>query len=103
LYPPTQPIPTKPPAYSRNYLTVPDDLIDFTPERRAKAIENIKRYKLSAPVMPYNPAILGKVDGLLGAINIGNLGGGTNWPGGGYDPEGHTVYVQAAKDGIAGT
>jgi quinoprotein glucose dehydrogenase len=102
-YPPTQPIPTKPPAYSRNYLKVPDDLIDFTPELRAKALENIKRYKLGTPGMPYNPPILGKVDGLLGAINIGNLGGGTNWPGGGYDPEGHTVYVQAANAGIGGT
>ena len=29
---PTQPFPTKPPAYSRNVLKVPDDLIDFTPE-----------------------------------------------------------------------
>jgi quinoprotein glucose dehydrogenase len=102
-YPPTQPIPTKPPAYSRNYLKVPDDLIDFTPELRAKALENIKRFKVGTPGMPYNPPILGTLDGLLGAINIGNLGGGTNWPGGGYDPEGHTVYVQAANAGIGGT
>jgi len=102
-YPPTQPIPTKPPAYSRNYLKVPDDLIDFTPELRAKALENIKRFKVGPAGMPYNPPILGKIDGLLGAINIGNLGGGTNWPGGGYDPEGHTVYVQAANAGIGGT
>jgi quinoprotein glucose dehydrogenase len=102
-YPPTQPIPTKPPAYSRNFLTVPDDLIDFTPEMRAKAIENLKRYKLGPVGMPYNPPIVGSVNGLLGAINIGNLGGGTNWPGGGYDPENHTVYVQAANAGIGGT
>src|ERR1700681_4447513 len=70
-YPPTQPIPTKPPAYSRNYLTVADDLVDFTPELRAKALENIKRFKVGPVGMPYNPPILGKVDGLLGAINIG--------------------------------
>ena len=102
-YPPTQPIPTRPPAYSRNELKVPDDLIDFTPQLRAQALENIKRYKLSVPGMPYNPPILGKSDGLLGAINIGNLGGGTNWPGGGYDPETHTVFSQAANAGITGT
>jgi len=102
-YPPTQPIPTKPKAYSRNYLTVPDDLIDFTPELRAKAQENIKRYRVMPVGMPYNPPLLGSLNGLLGAINIGNLGGGTNWPGGGYDPEGHTVYVQAANAGIGGT
>ena len=34
---PTQPFPTKPPAYARNYIKVPDDLIDFTPEMRAQA------------------------------------------------------------------
>ena len=38
---PTQPFPTKPPAYARNYLKVPDDLIDFTPEMRAQALKNI--------------------------------------------------------------
>src|SRR5204863_9630286 len=33
---PTQPFPTKPPAFTRQGLTV-DDLIDFTPELRAGA------------------------------------------------------------------
>jgi glucose dehydrogenase len=102
-YPPTQPIPTKPPAYSRNYLKMPDDLIDFTPAMRQQALENMKRYKVMPEGMPYNPPILGKVNGLLGAINIGNLGGGTNWPGGSYDPETHTAFVQAANAGITGT
>ena len=35
----------------------------------------------------YNPPIVGNVNGLLGAINMGNANGGTNWPGGGADPE----------------
>ena len=30
----------------------------------------------------YNPPMLGDVNGLLGAINMGNAVGGTNWPGG---------------------
>ena len=38
---PTQPFPTKPPAFDRQGLTV-DDLIDFTPELRAEAIELLK-------------------------------------------------------------
>src|SRR6266436_1397504 len=67
----TQPFPTKPPPYSRNYLKVPDDLIDFTPELRAQALKNLERYKVSPWL--YNPPILGNVNGLLGAINIGNL------------------------------
>ena len=40
--------------------------------------------------------------GLLGAINVGNAGGGTNWPGAGYDPETHIVYAQAANSSAAG-
>ena len=39
---PTQPFPTKPPAYARNFLKLPDDLIDFTPEMRAQALEQIE-------------------------------------------------------------
>ena len=53
----------------------------------------MKRYKV-APWM-YNPPILGNVNGMLGAINMGNAIGGTNWPGVAYDPETHTVYAQA--------
>jgi quinoprotein glucose dehydrogenase len=95
---PTQPFPTKPPAYARNYLKVPDDLIDFTPALRAEALEAVKRYKVG-PWM-YNPPILGNVNGLLGAINMGNAVGGTNWPGIAYDPEMHTVFAQANNAGL---
>jgi len=85
---PTQPFPTKPPAYSRNYLKAPDDLIDYTPELRTQAIELLKRYKVAAS--PFVPAILGNVTGMLGAIAAGTA---TNWPGAGYDPELHNVYA----------
>src|SRR6202008_3544842 len=34
---PTQPFPTTPPAYARNFLRIPDARIDFTPEMRAQA------------------------------------------------------------------
>jgi quinoprotein glucose dehydrogenase len=95
---PTQPIPTKPPPYARNFLKIPDDVIDFTPQLRAQALENLKRYK-NGPL--FNPAIVGSATGLVGAINIGNAGGGTNWPGGSFDPETHIVYVQAAAAGVS--
>jgi quinoprotein glucose dehydrogenase len=98
---PTQPFPTKPPAYARNVLKVPDDLIDFTPELRAKALEQIKHYKVG-PWM-YNPAVLGDVNGILGAINMGNAVGGTNWPGVAYDPESHNVIANANNVGITST
>src|SRR5262245_25009326 len=95
---PTQPYPTKPPPYARNYLKLPDDLIDFTPELRAQAVKNLERYKV-APWM-YNPPILGDVNGVLGAINFGNAVGGTNWPGVAYDPETHNIIAQANNVGI---
>jgi quinoprotein glucose dehydrogenase len=31
---------------------------------------------------------------------MGNLGGGTNWPGGGYDPETHVAFAPASNAGI---
>ncbi|OFW26737.1 MAG: quinoprotein glucose dehydrogenase [Acidobacteria bacterium RIFCSPLOWO2_02_FULL_65_29] len=98
---PTQPYPTKPPPYARNYLRAPDDLIDFTPALRAQAIKNLERYKVG-PWM-YNPAVLGNVNGILGAINMGNAVGGTNWPGIAYDPETHTVFAQANNTGLTAT
>jgi quinoprotein glucose dehydrogenase len=91
---PTQPFPSKPPAYSRNFLKLPDDLIDFTPEMRADAIERVKHYRVEGM---YTPPVVGDVNKWLGGISMGNASGGTNWPGGGYDPETHTVYVQAAQ------
>jgi quinoprotein glucose dehydrogenase len=96
-YSPTQPIPTRPPAYARNFVNIPDDIIDYTPELRAQGLKQLERYK---PGPLFAPPILGNVNGLLGTLNVGNLGGGTNWPGGGYDPETHIVYAPASNAGI---
>src|ERR1700740_67781 len=63
-YSPTQPIPTKPPAYSRNGVSI-DDLIDFTPELRARAKEIASKYHLG-PVSP--PPSESKIDGPLGTL-----------------------------------
>jgi quinoprotein glucose dehydrogenase len=90
----TQPHPTKPPPYARNILRLPDDLIDFTPELRAEALELLKRYKYTPSV--FVPPILGNVNGLLGAL--GGVGTATNWPGSAYDPELHTVFAQAGNN-----
>jgi glucose dehydrogenase len=97
----SQPFPTRPAPYTRTVLKVPDDLIDFTPELRAQALKQIARYRLG-PTM-YNPPVLGNVNGLLGAVNMGNAVGGTNWPGGGYDPELHTAFTPGNNVGITAT
>ena len=96
-YSPTQPFPTKPPAYARQAITV-DELIDFTPELRAKALEAVKMYRMGPMFLP---PVVSQVGGPLAALTIGTLGGGTNWPGASYDPETHTVFVQAANAGVS--
>ena len=99
-YAPTQPHPPAALMYGRNALN-DDDLIDFTPELRAQAQEDSSSATSGYQGVVYNPPIVGNVNGLLGAINMGNANGGTNWPGGGYDPETHTVFAQAAMASIA--
>jgi glucose dehydrogenase len=92
-YAPTQPFPAKPPAYSRNGISV-DELIDFTPELRQEATQVASKFKIG-PI--FTPPALSKIGGPLATLTVGTAGGGTNWPGGSYDPETHTVYVQACN------
>jgi quinoprotein glucose dehydrogenase len=96
-YSPTQPFPTKPPAYARQSINE-DELINFTPELRAEALERVKMYRLGPMFLP--PSV-SKVEGPLASLTIGTLGGGTNWPGASYDPELHTVFAQAANAGVS--
>jgi quinoprotein glucose dehydrogenase len=95
-YSPTQPFPTKPPAYARQAVTV-DDLIDFTPALRSQALQIVESMKMG-PM--FNPPLVSKLGGPLAALTLGTTGGGTNWPGAGYDPETHTVYAQANNSQI---
>jgi quinoprotein glucose dehydrogenase len=92
-YSPTQPIPTKPVAYARNGISV-DDLIDFTPGLRDQARTLIAKYKIG-PV--FTPPVESKVEGPLATLTLGTASGGTNWPGGSYDPETHTAYLYACN------
>ena len=92
-YAPTQPHPPARLQYARNFLNVPDDLIDFTPALRAEALERLKKYKW-APT-PFLPSVAGDANGALwGAVTSGTA---TNWPGGGYDPELHIAFAPAGN------
>ncbi len=88
-YSPTQPFPTKPPAYDRQGVTI-DDLIDFTPELRAEAVKVASRYKMG-PL--FTPPVVSKREGPLGTFIRPAR---TNWPGGAYDPETHILYVPSS-------
>jgi len=89
-YSPTQPIPTKPPAYGVAGIPSVDDLIDFTPELRAEALKIVSKYKIG-PI--FTPIVVSKPEGPFGTILTTGV---TNWPGGSYDPESHILYVHAA-------
>jgi quinoprotein glucose dehydrogenase len=96
-YSPTQPFPLDAHGKPFNYDTqgfVVDDLIDFTPELRAEAVQLVSKYKLG-PV--FTPPVVSKVEGPLATLYMGGAGGGTNWPGGSYDPETHILYVNSQK------
>src|SRR5579864_1383988 len=94
---PTQPFPTKPPAYNRNSV-LESDLIDFTPELHAQAVEQAKRYRLG-PV--FLPAVVSKAEGPLAALTSGTLSGGVNWPGSAADPETHMFFTHACDACLA--
>src|SRR5471032_3398625 len=94
---PTQPFPTKPPAYARQSVGL-DDLIDFTPELNAEARRLVSRYKLGPMFLP---GVVSKVEGPTAALTIATTAGGTNWPGAAADPENHIVYAQASNHSVA--
>ncbi len=86
---PTQPIPTKPPPFEHQGVTV-DDLIDFTPELRAEAVELLKKYAYGPIFTP--PIVIGD-DGRKGTIVMPGPAGGANWGGACFDPETGMLYV----------
>jgi quinoprotein glucose dehydrogenase len=95
-YAPTQPFPTKPPAYDGQGLSIAD-LIDYTPELRAEAEKIVARYRLG-PM--FTPPSVSRMEGPIATLTMGAQAAATNWPGGSYDPETHVVYV-ASQTSIA--
>ena len=93
-YSPTQPFPTKPPPFELQGVTI-DDLIDFTPELRAEAIEILEQYR-SGPLFTPPSLIDDGPNGTLGTIALPGYTGGANWSGAAVDPETGILYVSSA-------
>jgi len=86
-YSPTQPMP--PLRYGHQGVAI-DDLIDFTPQLRAEAEAIVAKHLIGpiyTPAVPFNPN---------GPTSTLMVMGGSNWPGGAYDPDTHMVYVTAS-------
>ncbi len=84
---PTQPFPTRPAPFDRQGITE-DDLIDWTPELRAEALEIAADYDLVPLYTPPRIEGSGKP-----TVQMPADGGGANWTGAAVDPETDVLYV----------
>jgi len=98
---PTQPFPTKPAPYEMQGLS-DDDLIDFTPELHAMALEAVEDF-YRVPDHPFATWIArDNPDSLVATIGCPANQGGTNIQGGAaVDPETGILYVESAKQCVA--
>ncbi len=80
---PTQPFPTNPAPFEHQGATE-SDVIDFTPEIKAAALQELAKYKIGPLFTP---------PGKKGTIMRPGLGGGANWYGAAVDPETGTIYI----------
>ena len=93
---PTQPHPTRPAPYEMHGLTE-DDLVDFTPELRQRAIDLLADWEYG-PSLFTPPLHNANPDGKKGALFCPAAGGGSNIPGGtAADPETGIIYVASVK------
>ena len=83
----SQPFPTKPKAFAKQGFGL-GDLIDFTPEIRARALEETKSLRFGPIFTP--PSMAGTIV-MPGAI------GGAGWGGGALDPSSGTIYIKASN------
>ena len=84
---PTQPFPTRPPAFESQGVTL-DDAFDATPQLKERALAELKKYRLGSLYTP--PSIQGTVV-LPGVI------GGANWGGGAFDPASGRIFVKTSR------
>jgi len=87
----TQPFPTKPPPFARIGLT-DDDLIDFTPELRARARELTKQFVLGQIFTP--PTLVSdESPEKQGTLLVPGSWGAGNWNTGAFDPDTGVYYA----------
>jgi quinoprotein glucose dehydrogenase len=87
---PTQPFPTKPPAFERQGMT-DDNLIDFTPELRARAVELLAPFERGPLFTPPSEK---------GTVVLPGWVGGANWGGAAFDPESGRLFVPSMTSPI---
>jgi quinoprotein glucose dehydrogenase len=84
---PTQPFPSKPPAYAPQGVSL-DDAFDLTPELKAQAQAEMKKYRIG-PL--YTPPSVG------GTLMSPGIVGGANWGGSAFDASTGMLYVKTSN------
>src|SRR5436190_1988906 len=84
---PTQPFPTKPPAFVDQGVSL-DDANDLTPAIKAMAQEQMKKFRLGPLFTPPS---------LEGTLQRPGQGGGGNWGGAAFDPDTGYLFVRATR------
>jgi quinoprotein glucose dehydrogenase len=84
---PTQPFPTRPPAFTEQGVTL-DDAFDLTPELKAEAQAELKKYRLGPVFTPPS---------YEGTVQRPGLIGGANWGGGAFDSATGILYVKSSN------
>jgi quinoprotein glucose dehydrogenase len=82
---PTQPVPVKPPAFSRTTFTE-DDVTDISPEARSYVLEQLESLRTGRAFEP--PTI-------QGTVVVPGFHGGATWSGASFDPTTGILYVNS--------
>jgi quinoprotein glucose dehydrogenase len=84
---PTQPFPTRPPAFEEQGVTL-EDAFDLTPALKQAAQAQMRKYRLGPLYTPPSPE---------GTIVRPGVWGGANWGGGAFDPGSGMLYLKTAQ------
>jgi quinoprotein glucose dehydrogenase len=89
---PTQPFPTRPPAFTEQGVTL-DDAFDLTPELKAAAQAELKKYRIGPLFTPPS---------LRGTVQRPGLIGGANWGGAAFDTRAGVLYFKTTNQANVG-
>jgi quinoprotein glucose dehydrogenase len=84
---PTQPFPVKPPPFAEQGVSL-DDAFDLTPELKAEAQAEMKKYRMGPLYTP--PSV-------EGTLMRPGIVGGANWGGGAFDPVSGMLFVRSTN------
>jgi quinoprotein glucose dehydrogenase len=84
---PTQPFPTKPPAFTEQGVTL-DDAFDLTPELKAAAQKTLQQYRIGSVFTPPS---------MRGTVQRPGIIGGANWGGAAFDPKSGVLFLKTTN------